>query len=62
MIQEMLHEQKGINWNDFPTHQKRGSCCIKTSCQKPTWVVDLEIPMFKGEDRDYIERLIHYED
>ena len=62
MIQEMLHEQKGINWNDFPTHQKRGSCCIKTSYQKPTWVVDLEIPMFKGEDRDYIERLIHYED
>ena len=62
MIQEMLHEQKGINWNDFPTHQKRGSCCIKTSCQKPTWVVDLEIPMFKGEDRNYIERLIHYED
>lgn len=28
-IQDMLHEQKGINWNDFPTHQKRGSCCIK---------------------------------
>lgn len=62
MIQDMLHEQKGINWNDFPTHQKRGSCCVKTPCQKSTWVVDLEIPMFKGEDRDYIERLIHYED
>lgn len=30
MIQDMLHEQKGINWNDFPTDCKRGSCCIKT--------------------------------
>lgn len=29
MIQDMLHEQKGINWNDLPIYQKRGSCCIK---------------------------------
>lgn len=21
--------KKGINWNDFPTFLKRGSCCIK---------------------------------
>lgn len=28
-IQDMLMTQKGINWNDFPIHQKRGSCCIK---------------------------------
>ena len=24
MIQDMLHEQKGINWNDYPTVCKRG--------------------------------------
>lgn len=29
MIQDMLHEQKGINWNNFPTYQKRGTCVIK---------------------------------
>lgn len=29
-IQDMLMTQKGINWNDLPTYQKRGSCCIKT--------------------------------
>ena len=29
MIQDMLMTEKNINWNDFPTHQKRGSCCIK---------------------------------
>ena len=30
MIQDMLMTEKGINWNNYPTHQKRGSCCIKT--------------------------------
>lgn len=29
-IQDMLLTEKDINWNDFPTHQKRGSCCIKS--------------------------------
>lgn len=28
-IQDMLMTQKGINWNDFPTYQKRGSCIIR---------------------------------
>ena len=28
-IQDMLMEQKGINWNDFPAYQKRGTCVIK---------------------------------
>ena len=34
MIQDMLLTEKDINWNNFPTHQKRGSCCVKsnTSC------------------------------
>ena len=75
-IQEMLFSQKGINWNDYPIHQKRGSCCIKTgvtavgaseengevrtwTIERPHWVVDTEIPIFKGEDRDYIEKLIY---
>lgn len=67
-IQEMLFCEKGINWNDFPTHQKRGSCCIKADVEKEAedgsihfqqhWLVDLDIPIFKGKDRDYIERLI----
>lgn len=28
-IQDMLMTQKDINWNDLPTYQKRGSCCVK---------------------------------
>jgi tRNA(His) guanylyltransferase len=30
-IQEMLFQEKGINWNDLPATQKRGACIIKTS-------------------------------
>lgn len=33
MIQDMLHEQKGINWNDFSVPEKRGTCCYKESYQ-----------------------------
>ena len=57
-IQDMLMTQKGINWNDFPTHLKRGSCCIK---QETGWVIDTEIPIFKNEGRDYIDNLIFIE-
>jgi tRNA(His) 5'-end guanylyltransferase len=80
MIQDMLHEQKGINWNDFPAYQKRGSCCVKsnTTCtyatenedgtvttgatERPHWYIDKEIPIFKNEGRDYIEKLIRSDD
>lgn len=58
-IQDMLMD-KGINWNDYPTHQKRGSCCIKDD--ERHWFIDEEIPMFKGEGREYVERLINCEE
>ena len=69
MIQDMLMTEKGINWNDFPTHQKRGSCCIKTPrvvqptpqsemIVRFTWSIDTEIPIFKGEGRTYIDDLV----
>ena len=78
-IQDMLFTQRGINWNDLPTHLKRGSCCIKDnttitfarscgkevetgSIQRPQWVIDTEIPIFKDEGRDYIEKLINFEE
>lgn len=76
-IQDMLMTQKGINWNNLPTYQKRGSCCVKnkiiidndgvietaqlrnTSKPENEWIIDKEIPIFKGEGRDYIDRLIY---
>lgn len=68
-IQDMLMEQKGINWNDFPAYQKRGSCVIKEEYQsedtnkdgtsiRTRWIIDKDIPIFKGEGRDYVEKLI----
>ena len=58
-IQDMLMTQKGINWNDFPTHLKRGSCCIRHE-EEGGWSIDCNIPIFKGEDRNYINRCILY--
>ena len=60
-IQDMLMLQNGINWNDFPTHLKRGSCCIKKydeTTGRGQWIIDTEIPIFKGEGRKYIDDLI----
>lgn len=54
-IQDMLHEQRGINWNDFPTEQKRGSACLKG---EEGWYIDHEMPILKGEDRAYVDKLI----
>ncbi len=64
-IQDMLMLQKGINWNNFPVQQKRGSCCIKEEYQgedgisRDRWIIDKEIPVFTGENRSYIEKLIY---
>ena len=67
-LQEMLFQTYGINWNDYPTHMKRGSCCIKTLYLnedgqiRSRWKIDMEIPMFKGEGREYVEKLIQPEE
>lgn len=58
-MQEMLFTSKGINWNDYPTDCKRGSCCVKA---EKGWVVDKEIPIFKGDGRNYIESRIVFEE
>lgn len=72
-IQDMLMIHKGINWNDYATTLKRGSCCIKVDdglteydeagnicgyTQRSKWIIDNEIPIF-SQDRNYIEKLIN---
>ena len=73
MIQDMLHEQKGINWNDFPVDCKRGAAVIKkkigtnvaAACgiagatYETRWVIDRDMPMLKGEDRKYLDDLVY---
>lgn len=72
-IQDMLFVEKGINWNDYPTTLKRGSCCIKKPCViakgidlqsgveeeiiRNKWVIDNEIPIFT-QDKDYVNKLV----
>ena len=76
-IQDMLMTQRGINWNDLPTYQKRGSCVVKNKvvlesdgvkekCMlrdpkhgENNWIIDCDIPIFKGEDREYIEQFVN---
>lgn len=77
VIQDMLMTERGINWNNYPTHQKRGSCCVKMyqideGCWqshaedklmpngRTRWDIDTEIPIFKDENRSYVERLINF--
>jgi tRNA(His) 5'-end guanylyltransferase len=68
-IQDMLMLEKNINWNDFETVKKRGSCCTKTGkhtvvnlqtneqVERLTWEIDTEIPIFT-QDRNYVERFV----
>ena len=68
-LQEMLWQEKNINWNDFETVKKRGSCCTKTGKhtvidiqtgeqkERLIWEIDKEIPIFT-QDRNYIERFV----
>jgi len=56
-LQDMLMLQKGINWNNFPTYLKRGSCAVRNN---DGWFVDLDIPKFVNEGRDYIEKRINF--
>lgn len=76
-VQDMLMLQRGINWNDLPTYQKRGSCCVRnktvietnsimataqlrdSSKSENEWIIDKEIPIFRGKDRAYIDDLVY---
>lgn len=70
-LQEMCF-QKGINWNDCPTWQKRGRCAIKVQLDKTCknrsinedvvvtrseWIIDNNIPIF-SKDKNYVEQYI----
>ena len=75
-IQDMLMTQKDINWNDLPTYQKRGSCCVRNkivietdsvmataqlrdaSKSENEWIIDTDIPIFRNDGREYIDRLV----
>jgi tRNA(His) guanylyltransferase len=62
-MQEMMHEEKGVNWNDYPTICKRGTSVWKKTTfltdtkdetyMRSNWVIDTEMPILT-QDRNYI--------
>lgn len=68
MIQDMLLAQKGINWDDYPTACKRGTACRKvanlvniagTIDTVSAWEIDTDMPILKGENREYVDKWIY---
>lgn len=55
-LQDLLHEKKGINWNNCTTIEKRGSGIIYQQIDETnsSWIIDNDIPIFTA-DRNYIE-------
>lgn len=54
-MQEMLHSEKGINWNDCDVWQKRGWCVDREG------VVNWDIPIFT-KDHGFIESCVFLDD
>lgn len=53
-VRQML-EDNGTFWEDRPVAERRGVACLK---DEDGWYIDYNMPTLKGEDRDYIEKLI----
>ena len=61
-LQDKMFTERGVNWNDYPIPQKRGTCVIKQTVmqnkvERRKWVIDCNIPIFT-KDRDYINALV----
>lgn len=52
-VQDMLVNEKGVNWNDLKTWMKRGSCIIR----KDGVTADEEIPIF-SKQREYVGAML----
>jgi len=69
--QELLFQQTGINWNDYPTRFKRGTACYRKprtltnddgeEFERNVWEWDQEIPVFT-KDKDFLYNILVKED
>lgn len=59
-MQDMLMEKYGINWNDLSITEKRGTAIIKNN--EGEWIIDEEMPILRGEGREYLESRIRFDD
>lgn len=62
-MQDMLMENFGINWNNLTVPEKRGTAVYKKTVGDglTAWVTDYNMPILKGEDRNYVDNLIKFE-
>ena len=59
-LQDKLHEEKGINWNDCKTVEKRGTAIVRVldmETGRSKWTVDTEMPII-SQNKDYIENIL----
>ena len=59
-MQDMLMEKFNMNWNNLSIPEKRGTAIVKN--EDGEWYIDEEMPILRGEGRDYLESRIHFED
>lgn len=67
IIQQMLWSKRNINWNNYDTYLKRGTCVIKEQfiirrenneeILRNRWIIDKDIPIF-AENREYIDKYV----
>jgi len=57
--QEMLLLERGVNWNDLPVENKRGTCIVYDH-KLFNWVMDKDIPIFT-QNRKYINEHVYTE-
>lgn len=65
-IQDMLMQERNVNWQDYPNWFKRGACIIKTTVteedkQRTYWSIDYDTPIFT-QNREYIKQYIGVSD
>ena len=48
-LQEKLFQEKGINWNNYPTRLKRGSCCVRKDVFFSADEIKKKNPLYNGE-------------
>ena len=56
-LQDKMFTEMGVNWNELPTCLKRGSAVVKSD-EEEGWIVDMNMPILKGEEREYVEQYI----
>jgi tRNA(His) guanylyltransferase len=57
-VKEML-KQLGEDWDNYAVVKQRGSCVLK---QAGRWCIDVDIPIFKEDNRKYIDSLLVVQD